>query len=321
MSNEATGPMYQIMYKKPIIDLVKLCHSHATFSQLCKNPNFWAKRAQMDFKYPINDFLDYGHGLSGLDKYFIIKSELDNKKFKPISSRDNPFRVRVRLYYYHPSGIDEMLLYKLIENYTNESRDNILDIINIILDSNIPIIRNHRYSALALAAWSNYFDIVNLLLSNRQFRESKYHIESALYVIDNLDMIKFFIQSVNNINISPALRGAASSNNLEILDYLLDNFEFSLDELKYAVSSAINANSIDALIKLLENPDIIIECWSFQVAMINGQYELIKILLQYPGIDHCLNKLNYDDIKENKEFYTDRIANLVLNHPKMRIYE
>lgn len=313
--------IYQIMYSASPKDLFLLCQCDKRLLSLCSDPYFWAKRAQIDFDYPLNDFLDYAQELSGLNKYNIIRSELAKNKFTPISPKDDPFRVKVRLYYYKPTTLT---LYDLIRAYNGESelKDNMLEIIEILLNYDELMVSTIQRDVLSLAAAKGDLDIFKLLMQNKKNRENIKSINKGISRTHNLDIIKFILDTIDNVDISGALYNAAIYDNMEILNYLLNNYEFSGENLATAVDYASNNEAINVLVKLLENQDIIINCSTLQFAILNGQENVVEILLQHPGIHHCLIKRMYDDAKylKRKNYGSGPAADLVLNHPMMKIY-
>ena len=173
-------------------------------------------------------------------------------------------------------------------------------------------------SLLELASRGGCAYVMKTLLANERVNRNSRNVENAISSTENVEIFKLLAPlSTDKSNIERLLIKAAIKGDLEMLDYLLNNYDFSIEKLSDSVGFSAGGGKIDTLERLLQNPDIVIQCQYIDGSIVSRRLNIFKLLLSHPGSNHCLLRL-YDSLDFLIKNGNSEFADVLLNHPLIK---
>ena len=268
-----TELVFQILYGLDSAEIVKLCRTNREYEKVCRTPIFWANKAQLDFGYPTNRFLDpqAGQSLSGYQKYQIVQQVYlagisyiygDRSYFsypQHPNPETTPFQIEVSLFYYNPDG----------DSIVKAAKRGDLESVTLLMQHPEGINPNNSEKLLMAAIKRNNLELVSILLTDPRIDPSVSDNEAIDEAASNgLTEIVRLLLSDPRVDPRDSLSIAASDGHVETVKLLLndprvDPSEHNNRALRVAVVGSFG------------NPD--------------NHLEVVKILLADPRVDPGAN--------------------------------
>lgn len=202
------------------------------------------------------------------------------------------------------------------------SYNNNLEMVKLLLSNKKVDIPDKHSIAITIATQKNNIEMVEILLKDTRINPS-YHNNEAFLSASNLGLIHIFKLFLADPRINPGFPGnkaiiyATSNGHLEITKLLLEDPRVNpLDNYNEAIRNSVRYNRIEITKLLLTDPriDPSDTNWTkspIELAVINGDIELVKLLILHPNRKQPINLYNL--VQDAKSNYHDELVNYLIS--------
>ena len=205
--------------------VLSICKS-GQFPEICLQPEFWATRAEHDFNFAPDIFLQrLPKFKTAYDQYLQIRDiHVDPNKLLRDAAKEGDIEFIDYLISIGANKYDEIIIGAISGHQTELLKK----YLSLISDKG-----SYLFSILLnFAASLGFLDIVEILLLMYLERGGTTLINPVESAVknDHLEVVKYFVSRYPGL-LYTAARQAALSGKLELIKYLLQNYSFSKDEL------------------------------------------------------------------------------------------